>query len=75
MKEYEVQADSIEDFAKRYYKPRDYERRGPDYVEAVLESHRRYLAKYGYCLITHHASITGEIVTYYGSKKEDRPNE
>ena len=64
-KKYQVPASSVEDFRQRYTKPRAYRERGPEYVAAVLQSARRDLEKYGYTIISHHDSVTGEIVAYY----------
>ncbi|MGM9602551.1 MAG: hypothetical protein ACI3W5_13345 [Faecousia sp.] len=65
MKKYRVQASSLEDFRQRFTKPRAYAERGPDYVEAVLKSAQQDIERYGYTLISHHDSVTGEVVTYY----------
>jgi transposase len=65
-KKYKVEANSIEDFLKRYTKPSRNEQRPIDYQEARIKSHTEDLQKYGYTFITHHDSITGECVSYYG---------
>jgi flagellum-specific peptidoglycan hydrolase FlgJ len=67
-RKYEVKAESIEDFLKRYTKPSRNEQR-PEYYQTVrIKSHTEDLKKYGYTFITHHDSITGECVSYYGNK-------
>jgi len=66
-KEYEVKADNVEDFLKRYSKPKAHELRGKEYVEYRINSYKEELKKYGFCFITHHDSITGEIVSWYGN--------
>ena len=64
-RKYEVKADSVEDFLKRYTKPDRHELRGEEYVQARIQSHKEDLQKYGYTFITHHDSITGQTVSYY----------
>lgn len=66
-KKYKVKADSIEDFLKRHSKPKAHELREKEYIEARIKSHTEDLQKYGYTFITHHDSITGEIVSWYGN--------
>lgn len=65
-KKYEVEANSIEDFLQRYTKPSRNQQRSEDYQEARVKSHSEDLEKYGYTFITHHDSITGKCVSYYG---------
>lgn len=65
-KKYEVQANSIEDFILKYGKPSRYQERGNDYMNTCIQSHKDDLLKYGYDIITHHNSKTGETVSYYG---------
>lgn len=67
-RKYVVPAASVEDFRQRYTKPDRYTQRGPEYVAAVLQSARQELEKNGYTIISHHDSITGEVVAYYGKK-------
>ena len=67
-KEHEVKADNLEEFLKRYTKRRAHEERGVEYIKARIKSHSEHLEKYGYTFITHHDSVTGEIVSYYGNK-------
>jgi len=68
-RKYEVKAESIEDFLNRYTKPSRNEQRSSDYQEARIKSHTEDLEKYGYTFITHHDSVTGECVSYYGTGK------
>lgn len=65
-KKYEVVAESVEDFLKKYTKPSRHEGRGKDHVKIRIESYTEELNKYGYCLMSRHESITGDCVTYYG---------
>lgn len=68
-RKYEVEADSVEDFLNKYTKPSRNEQRCADYQEARVKSHTGDLNKYGYTFITHHDSVTGECVSYYGTTK------
>lgn len=65
-KEYEVSANSLEDFLQKYTKHRQHEGRGAEYVKNRIESHAQDMKKFGFTFITHHDSVTGEIVSYYG---------
>lgn len=65
-KKYEVKADSVADFIDRYGKRDRYAGRGEDYLNTVIASHTSDLAQYGYTIISHHDSVTGEIVSFYG---------
>lgn len=67
-KKYKVEADSLEDFLKRYTKHAHHEARGKEYVEARIKSHQEDLDKYGFTFITHHSSVIGEHVSYYGKE-------
>jgi hypothetical protein len=57
---YRVDADNVQDFLKRYYKP---ERITP----TLYLPYQYELDNYGYCFISHHDSKTGEVVSFYGS--------
>jgi len=70
-KKYEVKAENLEDFLEKYTKRGRHKERGEEYVEARIKSHSEDLSKYGYTFITHHDSITGETVSYYGNNKEE----
>lgn len=63
---HEVEAESVQDFCKRYYKPDRYTERGEEYVQAVLASQQKDLEQFGYTLISHHDSRTGEAVVWRG---------
>jgi Txe/YoeB family toxin of Txe-Axe toxin-antitoxin module len=67
-KKYEVAADSIEDFLKRYTKPDRLEGRCQDYMKVRIESYTKEFQKDGFTFMSHHESITGRIVSYYGRK-------
>jgi hypothetical protein len=64
-KKYEVKADSLEDFLKRYTKYARHEGRGEEYVECRIKSHQEDMDKYGFTFISHHDSVTGQVVAYY----------
>lgn len=68
MKRYQVQAKSVEDFRQRFTKPDRYQKRGPEYVAAVLEYAHNCMERFGYTIISRHDSVTGEIVAYYGDQ-------
>lgn len=65
-KQYKVEADSVEDFLNKYTKSNRHQSRGIEYVKARIDSHKKDLNRYGYTFITHHDSVTGETVSYYG---------
>ncbi len=62
----EVEADSVEDFLNRYYKPTRYTGRGKAYAKGLLKSHQQAFEKYGYDIISRHDSMRGEVVAYFG---------
>lgn len=65
-KKYAVHADSVEDFLKRYTKHSRHYGIGEEFTQARIESHKTHLEKYGFTFITHHDSVTGDNVSYYG---------
>ena len=65
-KKYKVEADNVEDFLNKYTKNNAHQSRGMEYVKARIDSHKEDLDRYGYTFITHHDSVTGETVSYYG---------
>lgn len=64
LKKYGVHAAGVEDFLNRYYKPDRFRGRGADYATALIASHVKYYHDYGYDFISHHDSVTGEIVAW-----------
>lgn len=66
-KKYEVKANSVEDFLKRYTKHNKHYGRGEEHVLIRIKSHTEELEKYGFTIITHHGSVTGDTVSYYGN--------
>lgn len=72
-KKYQVEADSLEDFLKKYTKHQRHEGRGKDYVEARIISHTESLKKEGFTFISHHDSVTGDVVSYYPTKSSPTP--
>jgi len=63
-----VEAKSVEDFLKKYYRHDRYHGRGDDYASVVLASHKRDFTEQGYTIISRHESVTGEVVAYFGSR-------
>ena len=77
-KKYAVQADSVEDFCNRYYKPSAFHDRtgsawdygdGESYQEACIKSHKKHIERDGFTTITRHDSKTGEVVAYYPNEQ------
>lgn len=68
-KQHQVNADNLEDFLKKYTKYNKHDGRGKEYVECRIKSHNEDLKKYGFTFITHHDSVTGEIVSFYENNK------
>ena len=64
LRAYGVQANGVEDFLNRYYKPDRFRSRGADYAVALIASHAKHYHDYGYDFISHHDSVTGEIVAW-----------
>jgi hypothetical protein len=65
MRKYAVEAASIEDFVQRYKRSAAFAQRDKEYQKASIQSHYEDIQKYGYTLISHHDSNTGEVVTWY----------
>ena len=57
---------SVSEFLDRYYKPDRYTSRGPKYAAVLLESHEKDFKDLGVDWISHHDSITGRDVSFYG---------
>jgi len=66
-KKYKVPAKSLEDFLNRYYKHERFRGRGDEYARKLIKSHQSDFEQDGYDIISHHDSVTGRIVAYYGS--------
>ena len=64
-KRFAVPASNVQDFLQRYSKPKAHALRGSEHVALRIKSYQRELQQYGFCFITHHDSVTGEIVAYY----------
>ena len=65
-RQYQVQAASVEDFLARYYKPGRYTGRGEEYAAGLLSSYQEEFDEKGWTFISHHDSVTGRVVSYYG---------
>jgi len=61
-----VAADSIEDFLDRYYKPQRFRERGEEYAAVLIASHQADFDRHGYDIISHHDSVTGRVVAWFG---------
>lgn len=64
-----VTAESVANFLDHYYKPDRYRGRGPEYAATLLASHEADFARDGFDLISHHDSVTGKTVAFFGSQK------
>ena len=62
----EVSAQSVGDFLDRYYKPDRYTGRGEEYASHLLASYESDFTSRGFVIISHHDSVTGEVVAYFG---------
>ena len=65
-RKYEVRAANIEDFLARFTKHERHFGRGADYVKERIKSYENEFKNMGFCFMSRHESITGEIVSYYG---------
>ena len=68
MKDYEVFADSCEDFCDRYHKPFPKEKWCQEQRMEAIGSYIQDLVEYGFAMIPGSATITGKTCTYYGRK-------
>jgi hypothetical protein len=59
---------TIEEFCNKYYKPDRFKNRGQEYMDCVIKSDYKDMENYGYVIISHHDSITGEVVAFYGNE-------
>lgn len=61
-----VEASSVEDFIQRYYKKdRLFDDVYPGYTDTIIENRLVDVVKYGYCIISRHESVTGQVVAYF----------
>ena len=68
MKKYKVEADSVEDFLKKYYKPERYTGRGKEYAQYLLQKYNKELEEQGYCFISPHDCVMGRAAVYLGQQ-------
>ena len=68
-KKYEVPADSIEDFLQKYTKHNRHSGRGEEYTQVRIASYTEEFEKQGFCFMSHHESVTGQVVAWYGRKE------
>lgn len=71
-KQYAVPADSVTDFLDSYTKHGRHRGRGEDYAAYRIASFTAELEKYGFCFISHHDSVTGDIAAYYPNMEANR---
>ncbi|PAV30209.1 hypothetical protein CIL05_07010 [Virgibacillus profundi] len=68
-KKYQVSnVSSVREFIERYYKPtRLKDTQGMEgRKERLISNYEKELKECGYCFISHHDNITGEVVSFYG---------
>jgi len=71
LQRYEVRAESVADFIRRYRRRRRMdERRGADFSEMISDCEKEFHDR-GYLVIAHSNSTTGRTVSYYGRKKRE----
>ena len=63
-KKYAVQADSVDDYLKRYTNYNNFAQEIAPHNERV-KSCQEEIEAYGFCYMTKYMSITGQPVTYY----------
>jgi len=64
----EVEADSVEAYLDRHYKPDRFRGRGEEYAAALIASYEREYAERGYCYTSHHDAVCGQSIVWYGPK-------
>lgn len=64
-RKYQKPADSVADFLERYYKRDRYHGRGEESAARLLAIYQNDVVEMGCTWISHHDSVTGEIVSYY----------
>lgn len=57
---------SVAEFLDRYYKKDRYTGRGQEYAAGLLKTYEGEFKKDGYTFISHHDSVTGKVVAFYG---------
>ena len=53
-----VEADSVEDYLKKYYKKNRW-------TNSLIDSYKKELLKYGYISTSHFDNVTGEMIYWY----------
>jgi len=66
---YKVEAKSVKDFLKKFYKTDRYAGRGKEYAATLLKSYEEEFKRDGFCAISRHDSNTGTIVAFFGVEK------
>ncbi len=55
---------TVKEFLDKYYRPDRYTGRGAEYAAVLVKSHEDNCKRWGYDLISHHDSKTGEVVYF-----------
>lgn len=66
-----VEADSVEDFLSRYYKPERYIGRGEEYAQSLLRSYQNEFEQEDFAFISRHDSVTGKAVAFFGGRQNE----
>lgn len=66
---YAAKAKSVSDFLDRYYRRERYTGRGAEYASGLLASYEKDFSEEGICWISHHDSVTGDVVSFLGKGK------
>lgn len=67
--------DSVETFVEQYYKHERFRGRGEEYAKLIIASQKEDLREDGICIISHHESVTGEIVAFIPKQIKYIPNQ
>lgn len=59
---------TVAEFLDRYYRPDRYTGRGEEYAAVVLKSHEKDFNELGVDWISKHDSLTGSVVSFYGTE-------
>jgi len=74
-RKYQVTACDCADFIARFYKPERSVGRGPACVASLIAACEDDLRADGVTIISHHDSVTGQIVSFYGSEEQELSDE
>jgi len=68
-REYEVEAESAEDFCNKYHKPFPNEKFYQEQRREIIKSLQTNLDEKGFAIIPHHNTNSGVTVSWHGGKK------